>query len=52
MEIFSKILNENVCYDPSYEPFWQDRSNEGSQNMFILKIWKTISKLSLLYLLM
>ena len=47
---FFLFLNENICCDPSLEPFLRDSSNDGYQNLgfFTVEIWIIIQKLSLL----
>ena len=36
-KIFILFLNGNICCDPSLEPPRQDGSNDGSQNIFLMK---------------
>ena len=43
---FSILLLLNICCDPSLEPSSQDGSNDGSQNMFLLRKKKIIFELS------
>ena len=31
------LLNTNICCDPSLEPSQREGSNDGSENMFLLK---------------
>ena len=47
-KIFFLFLNKNICCDPTLEPSQRDFSNDGSENMFLLR---TVPKLSLLLLL-
>ena len=50
-KIFFLFLNENICCDPSLEPFQRDGSNDGSQIMFYGEKWLIIPQVSPLVLL-